>query len=43
MVNMLRHASFWIENSNTAETVYAYSDYEPKDGVYLKDVKVRLI
>ena len=24
---------------NTAETVYAYVDYEPKDNEYLKDVK----
>lgn len=36
---MLRRASFWVGNSNTAETVYAYVDYEPKDNEYLKDVK----
>lgn len=35
----LRRASFWVGNSNTAETVYAYVDYEPKDNEYLKDVK----
>lgn len=36
---MLRRASFWVGNSYTAETVYAYVDYEPKDSEYLKDVK----
>ena len=36
---MWRRASFWVGNSNTAETVYAYVDYEPKDNEYLKDVK----
>ena len=36
---MLRRASFWVGNSNTAETVYDYVDYEPKDSEYLKDVK----
>ena len=35
----MRRASFWVGNSNTAETVYAYIDYEPKDNEYLKDVK----
>ena len=39
MVRMWRRASFWVGNSNTAETVYAYVDYEPKDNEYLKDVK----
>ena len=39
MVNMLRRASFWVGNSNTADTVYAYVDFEPKDNEYLKDVK----
>lgn len=34
-----RRASFWVGNSNTAETVYAYVNYEPKDNEYLKDVK----
>ena len=36
---MWRRASFWVGNSYTAETVYAYVDYEPKDNEYLKDVK----
>ena len=35
----MRRASFWVGNSNTAETVYAYVDCEPKDNEYLKDVK----
>lgn len=39
MMNIWRCASFWVGNSNTAETVYAYVDYEPKDNEYLKDVK----
>ncbi len=34
-----RRASFWVGNRYTAETVYAYVDYEPKDSEYLKDVK----
>lgn len=37
----MRRASFWVGNSNTAEIVYAYVDYEPKDNEYLKDVKGR--
>lgn len=36
---MWRRASFWVGNSHTAETVYAYVDYKPKDSEYLKDVK----
>lgn len=36
---MLRRLSFWVGNSNTADTVYAYVDFEPKDNEYLKDVK----
>lgn len=36
---MWRRASFWVGNSYTAETIYAYVDYEPKDSEYLKDVK----
>ena len=36
---MLIRASFCVGNSNTAEIVYAYVDYEPKDSEYLKDVK----
>lgn len=39
LVLMSRRASFWVGNSYTAETVYAYVDYEPKDNEYLKDVK----
>ena len=39
MLSMLRRASFWVGNSNTADTVYAYVDFEPKDNEYLKDVK----
>lgn len=35
----MRRASFWVGNSNIAETVYAYVDYEPKNSEYLKDVK----
>lgn len=35
----MRRASFWVGNSFTAETVYAYVDYEPKDSEYLKVVK----
>ncbi len=35
---MSRRASFWIGNSYTAETVYVYVDYEPKNNEYLKDV-----
>lgn len=38
MVNMLRRASLWVGNSNTADTVYAYVDFKPKDNEYLKDV-----
>lgn len=36
---MWRRASFWVGNSNTADTVYVYVDYEPKDNEFLKDVK----
>ncbi len=36
---MLKRASFWVGNRYTAETVYAYVNYEPKDSEYLKDVK----
>ena len=39
MVLMWRRASFWVGNSYTADTVYVYVDYEPKDNEYLKDVK----
>ena len=39
MVNMLRRASFWVGNSNTADTVYAYVDFKPKDNEYLKDMQ----
>ena len=39
MMNIWRCASFWVGNSNTADTVYAYVDIEPKDNEYLKDVK----
>ncbi len=38
-LGMWRHASFWVGNSNTADTVYAYADFEPKDNESLKDVK----
>ena len=38
-MNIWRCASFWVGNSNTADTVYAYVDIEPKDNEYLKDVK----
>ena len=36
---MWRRASFWVGNSNTADTVYVYVDFEPKDNEYLKDMQ----
>lgn len=31
--------SFWVGNSYTAGTVYAYVDFKPKDNEYLKDMQ----
>ena len=36
---MSRRASYWVGNSNTADSVYLYLDYEPKDNEFLKGVK----
>lgn len=36
---MSRRASYWVGNSNTADSVYLYLDYEPKDNEFLRDVK----
>ncbi len=36
---MWRHASFWVGNSNIADTVYVYDDYTLENNGYLKDVK----
>ena len=36
---MWRRLSFWVGNSNTADTVYTYLDYKPKDNEYLRDVE----
>ena len=35
----MRRLSFWVGNSNTADTVYAYVDFKPKDNEYLKDMQ----
>lgn len=36
---MWRRASFWVGKSNTADTVYIYLDFEPKDNEFLRGVK----
>ena len=36
---MWSRASFWVGNSNTADTVYVYDDYMLEDNGYLKDMK----
>lgn len=38
-MEMPRRASYWIGNSYTVDTVYVYTNYEPKDNEYLKDMQ----